>query len=109
MKKAGCGDPIEVALTERTSSVYGIGVGTEWQIVDAFDECDREPDPPTWRSAATAASALRTDHVGLALDSGRCDRDRRSRQQRQFVLDPGTARDHVRRVLAGPRVRRRFR
>ena len=39
-------EPIEVALTQRTASVYGVGVGTEWQIVDAFDECDREPDPP---------------------------------------------------------------
>ena len=40
------GGPIEVALTERAANAYGIDVGSEWQIVDGFDECDREPDPP---------------------------------------------------------------
>ena len=38
--------PLEVAITARAAQVYGLEVGSEWQIVDSFDECDREPDPP---------------------------------------------------------------
>ena len=38
--------PIEVAMTQRSASAYGVNVGSEWQVVDGFDECDREPDPP---------------------------------------------------------------
>ena len=38
--------PIEVAITERSAGAYGVSVGSEWNIVDGFDECDREPDPP---------------------------------------------------------------
>lgn len=38
--------PLEVALTQRVASGYGVSVGSTWQVVDGFDECDREPDPP---------------------------------------------------------------
>ena len=38
--------PIEIAMPERAAGLYGIGVGSEVNIVDGFDECDREPDPP---------------------------------------------------------------
>ncbi|MYD54082.1 MAG: ABC transporter permease [Chloroflexi bacterium] len=39
-------DPIEVAVTPRGASLFGLDVGSEWRIIDGFDECDREPDPP---------------------------------------------------------------
>ncbi|MDE2966123.1 MAG: FtsX-like permease family protein [Chloroflexota bacterium] len=42
----GLQGPIEVALTPRASRLFGADVGTEWNLVDGFDECDREPDPP---------------------------------------------------------------
>ena len=38
--------PIEVAMPARSAAGMGIEVGSEWQIIDSFDECDREPDPP---------------------------------------------------------------
>lgn len=38
--------PIEVALPVRAASGYGIQVGSNWELIDGFDECDREPDPP---------------------------------------------------------------
>jgi hypothetical protein len=37
---------IEVALSERTAEVFGVGIGSAWHVMDGFDECDREPDPP---------------------------------------------------------------
>ena len=42
----GLEGPVEVALTPRASRLFGADVGTEWNLVDGFDECDREPDPP---------------------------------------------------------------
>ena len=38
--------PIEVALPARLAAAYGLEVGSTWNLVDGFDECDREPDPP---------------------------------------------------------------
>ncbi len=38
--------PIEVAMPARSANSIGIEVGSEWHIIDSFDECDREPDPP---------------------------------------------------------------
>ena len=38
--------PIEIAMPERAARIYRVGVGSEVNIVDGFDECDREPDPP---------------------------------------------------------------
>ena len=39
-------EPIEVAITPRGAQLFGLDVGSEWQIIDGYDECDREPDPP---------------------------------------------------------------
>ena len=38
--------PIEVAWPARTAAGYGVSVGDEFNIVDSWDECDREPEPP---------------------------------------------------------------
>ena len=38
--------PIEVAMPLRTANAYGVDVGSQWQLEDGWDECDREPDPP---------------------------------------------------------------
>ncbi len=38
--------PIEVAMPAPSARVYGVEVGSEWQVIDSWDECDREPDPP---------------------------------------------------------------
>ncbi len=38
--------PIEVALPEAAARAYGVGVGAQLHLIDAFDECDREPAPP---------------------------------------------------------------
>ena len=38
--------PIEVAMPYASARGIGIEVGSEWAIVDGWDECDREPEPP---------------------------------------------------------------
>ena len=34
--------PIEVAVTPRSALLFGVDVGSEWQITDGYDECDRD-------------------------------------------------------------------
>ena len=50
--------PIEIAMPERAAGLYGVGVGSEVNIVDGFDECDREPDPPPGGPAAATSSSM---------------------------------------------------
>ena len=38
--------PIEVALPVGAARAYGVGVGGTLHMIDAWDECDREPAPP---------------------------------------------------------------
>ena len=37
---------LEVAVPGLIANRFNVGVGDEWNVIDRFDECDREPDPP---------------------------------------------------------------